>query len=163
MNRRARPIAERLLQGQKSPLQERKRARRDPGRTENPMDKGIQIRQSFVVKLSRDKAYAFWRRFEDFPKFMKHVESVEPLDAKRSRWIVEGPAGRSVTWESEIVEEDPGRTLAWRTIGGSEIRHGGRVELYDATAGTSVDLEKSPYVLAAARGIRDGLKVGLGL
>ena len=35
--------------------------------------------------------------------------------------------------------------------------------LFDATAGTTVDLEKSAYLLAAATGIRDGLKTGLGL
>jgi hypothetical protein len=35
--------------------------------------------------------------------------------------------------------------------------------LFDATAGTSIDLDKSVYLLAAATGIRDGLKVGLGL
>ncbi len=35
--------------------------------------------------------------------------------------------------------------------------------LFDSTAGTKVDLEKSAYLLAAATGIRDGLKTGLGL
>ena len=35
--------------------------------------------------------------------------------------------------------------------------------LYDATAGTKVDIEKAPYALAAATGLRDGLKAGLGL
>jgi len=35
--------------------------------------------------------------------------------------------------------------------------------LFDSTAGTSINLEKSVYLLAASTGIRDGLKVGLGL
>ena len=35
--------------------------------------------------------------------------------------------------------------------------------LYDVTAGTKVDVEQAPYVLAAATGLRDGLKAGLGL
>lgn len=33
--------------------------------------------------------------------------------------------------------------------------------LFDATAGTKLDVEKAPYLLAAATGIRDGLKAGL--
>ncbi len=33
--------------------------------------------------------------------------------------------------------------------------------LYDMTVGTKVNLEAAPYTLAAAKGIRDGLKVGL--
>ncbi len=35
--------------------------------------------------------------------------------------------------------------------------------LFDSTAGTSINLEKSVYLLSAATGIRDGLRVGLGL
>ncbi len=34
--------------------------------------------------------------------------------------------------------------------------------LYDTTVGTKVNIESKPYVLAAATGIRDGLRVGLG-
>ncbi|HEY2797870.1 MAG TPA: SRPBCC family protein [Thermoanaerobaculia bacterium] len=99
------------------------------------METEIQIRQSFVVNLSRKETYAFWRRVEEFPRFMRHLESVEPIDAKRSRWVIGGPPGRTMTWETEIVEENPGSTVAWRTVGRSDVRHDGRVELYDATAG----------------------------
>ncbi len=35
--------------------------------------------------------------------------------------------------------------------------------LYDVTVGSKVDIEKAPYVQAAATGIRDGLRSGLGL
>jgi uncharacterized membrane protein len=99
------------------------------------MDSEIQVRQSFVVGLSRKETYAFWRRVEGFPRFMKHVGAVVPLDAKRSRWVIDGAAGRTMTWETEIVEDDPGSALAWRTVGRSDVRHRGRVELYEATAG----------------------------
>jgi uncharacterized membrane protein len=97
------------------------------------MEIEIQIRQSFVVNLSRKDTYAFWRRLEGFPRFMRHLGSVEPIDAKRSRWVIDGPAGRTMTWETEIVEDAPGSSLAWKTIGRSDIRHDGRVDLDDAT------------------------------
>lgn len=35
--------------------------------------------------------------------------------------------------------------------------------LYDATVGTKVNIEQAQYVFAAATGIRDGLRSGLGL
>jgi hypothetical protein len=38
----------------------------------------------------------------------------------------------------------------------------GATMLFDATVGTKVNIEAAPYVLAAATGIRDGLRVGLG-
>lgn len=34
--------------------------------------------------------------------------------------------------------------------------------LYDATVGTQLNIENQPYVVAAATGIRDGLKAALG-
>src|SRR5262249_19212772 len=97
------------------------------------MDSEIQIRRSFVVSLSREETYAFWRRVEGYPRFMEHVASVVPIDATRSRWVVGRPAGRKMTWETEIVEDRPGTGLAWRRVGRADVRHGGRVELYDAT------------------------------
>ena len=109
------------------------------------MENGVQVRQLFLVNLPKDRVFASWRRLEDFPKFMKCVEQVEEIDEKRSHWTVCGPAGRKYDWEAEIVDEEPGRVLAWRTIGESDIRHGGRVEFFDATGGrgTVVALQMS--------------------
>jgi len=45
----------------------------------------------------------------------------------------------------------------------ARIAIAGATTLFDATAGSSVNLEKSPYLLAAATGIRDGMKVALRL
>jgi hypothetical protein len=39
----------------------------------------------------------------------------------------------------------------------------GATMLFDMSVGTSVSLEQTPYVLAAATGLRDGLRAGLGL
>lgn len=99
------------------------------------MERGIEIRRSFVVNLPAGETFAFWRRPSNFPRFMRHVESVEELDSRRSRWTVAGPAGREAAWDAEIVDEEPGRALSWRTVGDAEIRHGGRVEFHEATAG----------------------------
>jgi uncharacterized membrane protein len=117
------------------------------------MENEIQIRQSFVVNLSREETYAFWRRVEEFPRFMRHLGSVEPIDATRSRWVIDGPAGRTMTWETEIVEDDPGSRLAWRTVGRSDVLHDGRVEFDDATAnrGTVVSVQLT-YRAPARRG-----------
>jgi uncharacterized membrane protein len=99
------------------------------------MEKGIQVHQSLVINLPAQEVFAFWRRLADFPRFMRDVRSVEELDATRFRWTIDGPGGKPVTWDAEIVDEQPGRVLAWRTIGHSDIRHGGRVEFSEATGG----------------------------
>jgi len=99
------------------------------------MNKGIQVRQSFTMNATAEELFAFWRHFSNFPRFMKHVLSVEDIDGNRSHWVVKAPAGRTVEWDAEIVEEVPGRLIAWRTVGDADIRHGGRVEFMPATGG----------------------------
>lgn len=99
------------------------------------MNKGIQVRQSFTINAPAEQLYGFWRRFSNFPRFMKHVISVEEIDGNRSHWVVKAPAGRTVEWDAEVVEEAPGRVIAWRTVGDADIRHGGRVEFTPATGG----------------------------
>jgi uncharacterized membrane protein len=99
------------------------------------MANGIEVRESFTINAPPDVLFAFWRRFSDFPRFMRHVESVEEIDNRRSHWIVRGPAGRMIEFDAEIVEEVPGERLHWRTIGEPDVRHGGQVEFYPATGG----------------------------
>src|SRR5690349_15749232 len=40
--------------------------------------------------------YDEWRDFTRFPRFMENVESVEKIDAQRSRWTIKAPAGSTV-------------------------------------------------------------------
>ena len=74
------------------------------------MNKGIQVRQSFTINASPEELFEFWRRFSNFPRFMKHVISVEDIDGNRSHWVVKAPAGRTVEWDAEIVEDVPGES-----------------------------------------------------
>jgi uncharacterized membrane protein len=106
------------------------------GRSENPdfpMANGIEVHQSFTLTVPAETLYNFWRRLSDFPRFMKNVESVTELDDKRSHWVVRGPGCRRIEWDSEIVDEVPGRLLRWRTVGDADVRHGGTVEFRPAT------------------------------
>ena len=109
------------------------------------MENGIEVRQSFTLNVPPEAAYAFWRKLSEFPRFMKHVESVTELDEKRSHWVVRAPAGRTVEWDAEIVEDVPGERLHWRTIGDADVRHGGQVEFRPATGnrGTVVEIHLS--------------------
>jgi uncharacterized membrane protein len=50
--------------------------------------------------------YAFWRRLENLPLFMKHLSNVTEIDAKHSHWeaVVPGNIGK-IKWNAEIVKE----------------------------------------------------------
>ena len=101
------------------------------------------VQRSVTVEQPLDEVFAFWRDFTNFPRFMEHLISVEMLDAKRSRWRATGPAGSSVEWESELVEERDGELLAWRSVGTSELYNAGTVRFRarPGGAGTVVTVE----------------------
>jgi uncharacterized membrane protein len=83
--------------------------------------------ESITVQRPREKIYAFWRNLENLPRFMRHVKYVEVLDAKRSRWTVEAPAGQTVAWTAEIINERPNELIAWESLPGAQVRNAGSV------------------------------------
>ena len=95
----------------------------------------LTLRRSVTVMASPEDCYRFWRQFENFPRFMQHVESVEVKDDRRSHWIVIGPANLRFEWDAEIVEERPGQLIAWRTVDCADVQHSGVVRFEPATVG----------------------------
>jgi hypothetical protein len=65
----------------------------------------VPVRRSITINRSIEDVYRFWRNFENLPRFMRYLQSVEVLDHKRSRWRAAAPAGMKVQWDAEIVEE----------------------------------------------------------
>jgi len=78
--------------------------------------------------------YDFWRRPENLAGFMENVESIEAIDDKRSRWTVKAPGGTTVSWESVITAEEPGRSISWQSADGADVDNKGKVEFIDAGA-----------------------------
>jgi uncharacterized membrane protein len=95
------------------------------------------------VNLPRPEVFDFWRNFENFPIFMKHLQMVEVQDEKKSHWVARGPLNLQVEWDAQIVEEIPNKMIAWRSLAGSEIDNSGEVWFRDAPGerGTEVEVK----------------------
>ena len=74
--------------------------------------------KSIEIDLPVSTVYNQWTQFEDFPHFMSGVESVTQLDDKRLHWVAE-VAGTREEWDAEIVDQEPDRRIAWRSITGT--------------------------------------------
>lgn len=90
---------------------------------------------------SRAEIYAFWRQLENLPRIFKHLESVEVRDAQRSHWVARAPAGRTVSWDAEIVNEIPDTLLAWKSLPGASVPNAGSVHFDDAPGGRGVEVK----------------------
>ncbi|HET8657158.1 MAG TPA: SRPBCC family protein [Longimicrobiaceae bacterium] len=129
----------------------------DGSRSALPEKHTFHARRSFTIQRPPGELYAHWRRLENLPSFMKHLESVTELSETRSRWVTEGPAGRRVEWEAEITEDVPGERIAWRSVEGSRLANRGAVSFraLPAGRGTVVDaeIEYAPPAGALGEGI----------
>lgn len=93
------------------------------------------VLRSITVGRPVEEVYAFWNDFTNFPRFMQHVESVEALDDKRSRWQATGPAGTRAEWIAEIVERRDGELISWQTVDEPTLYHTGKVTFRAAPRG----------------------------
>jgi uncharacterized membrane protein len=79
---------------------------------------------------------------------MDHLESVTVQDDKRSHWVAKAPAGTTVEWDAEIINEKENELIAWRSLDGADVDNAGSVRFSEATGGrgtvVKVSLEYDP-------------------
>lgn len=84
--------------------------------------------------------FDYWRNLENLPRILAHLEKVVEHDATRSTWTAKAPGGMTVTWDAEIVNEIPGRLIAWKSLPGSWVPNAGSVTFRDAPAGRGTEM-----------------------
>ena len=62
--------------------------------------------------------FELWRDPSHLPGLLPYLERVDTIDDRRSHWVVEGPAGSSLEWDAEIINEVPLETIGWRSLAG---------------------------------------------
>lgn len=100
-------------------------------------------KRSITVGKPIEEVYAFWRDFQNFPRFMRHLESVTVTDPTHSHWVAKGPAGTSVEWDAEITDERENELISWQSLPGADVPNGGTVRFQRAPAdrGTEVNVQ----------------------
>lgn len=108
---------------------------------------GTLVEKTVVINRPREELFAFWRKLENLPSVMSHLESVQE-HGEVSHWVAQAPAGQSVEWTAEIVKETPNELIAWRSLPGAQVPNSGSVRFKDLPAGRGTEvrviLEYSP-------------------
>jgi len=104
---------------------------------------GLAYAKAITLNRAPEEVYRFWRDFQNLPRFMNHLESVQVMDERRSHWVAKGPAGKSVEWDAEITNDRPNELIAWRSLEGSDVENYGTVRFKPAPGnrGTEVRVE----------------------
>jgi len=109
---------------------------------------GILVDERVTINQPIELLYRFWRNLENLPRFMRHLQLVERITDTLSRWHAYGPAGTTVEWSAEIINEVPNQVIGWQSIEGSDVVSAGSVNFDSAGAGLGthvrVRLQYSP-------------------
>jgi uncharacterized membrane protein len=102
------------------------------------------VQKSIDVDVPVRTVYDQWTQFEEFPRFMEGVKSVEQLDDTRLHWKAE-IAGQQKEWDAQILEQRPDELVSWASTSGA--RNAGTVSferLSDARTRVAVLMEVDP-------------------
>ncbi|MEJ7607474.1 MAG: SRPBCC family protein [Bryobacteraceae bacterium] len=112
---------------------------------EDLRESGIEVIKSITIDKSPEELYRFWRQFENLTRVMSHVEDIEVTGSNTSHWTVKAPAGQTVEWDAEIIQDAPNRAIGWRSLPGASIPNEGMVEFLPGTANRGTLVKVSLY------------------
>lgn len=103
----------------------------------------IHIHKTVRVNSPVDQVFQTLSVYENYPRFMHRVRSVQSHPDGRTRWCVAGPAGILFEWDSVTTQFEMNRLLAWRTTASAPIQHAGVMTLEPMSGGTRLDIHMS--------------------
>ncbi len=77
------------------------------------------VEESIELEVPVQTAYNQWTQFEEFPRFMEHVDEVKQLDDEHLHWKVT-IAGKTEEFDAEVTEQVPDTRIAWKSTSGRE-------------------------------------------
>ena len=116
----------------------------------------INIRGEFIIEKPASEVYSYWRNLNNLPGSVSHLLDVKMIDEHLSQWKSKVLKNMlPVNWEAEIVKDEPGKMIGWRSTESSNLQHVGKVE-FDPTpdgAGTLLKIVLSYHPPVGGVGI----------
>lgn len=109
--------------------------------TSTTLQGAIHVERSIIINRPADELYRFWRDFSNLPKILHHLQDVVIIDDRRSRWMTRAPAGSTVEWEAEIINEVENELIAWQSSGDTSVPNAGSVRFVPADQGRATEVK----------------------
>lgn len=114
--------------------------------------RAIELHKTIHIEASPESVFDLWNKYENFPRFMSHVQEVRDLGNGRSHWIVSGLAGTRAEWNAVLTQSRRPEVLAWRSEPDSTVRNSGTIRFEPDGNGTRVSVHMSYSPPAGALG-----------
>ncbi|HEV2294673.1 MAG TPA: YgaP-like transmembrane domain [Tepidisphaeraceae bacterium] len=104
-------------------------------------NRAIQVTHSFTINRTAEQLYTYWRKLENLPSILRHLDSVTVIDDRKSHWIAKGPLDMRWEWDAEIINDEPNRLIAWRSLGNADVDNAGSVTFIAAPGGRGTQVK----------------------
>jgi uncharacterized membrane protein len=91
------------------------------------------VRTTALVQADPELLYAMWSDLESIPLWQEEIAEVRVTGPKTSHWVMKS-GDKTVEWDSEILADEPGKRIAWRSTGG-DVHQAGEVIFEEAPGG----------------------------
>jgi uncharacterized membrane protein len=100
-----------------------------------PEDKDgkIWVRTCALVQADAERLYAMWHDIEKVPLWQEQMTEVTKTGDKTSHWVMRS-GDKTIEWDAEVLADEPGRRIAWKSIGG-DAENAGEVIFETAPGG----------------------------
>ena len=100
-----------------------------------PEDKDgkLWVRTSALVQRRPEDLYALWHEIESAPEWQEEIRQVTRTGPTTSHWVMQS-GDKTIEWDSEILNDEPARRIAWSSTGG-ELETAGEVTFEEAPGG----------------------------
>ncbi len=101
----------------------------------------VREQATFTINKPAAELYDRWHAIENAPQWMESIRgvTVDPANPKLSHWVMDLPSalpgGATLEWDAEWTAEEPGKRLAWRTIGDPQVPAAGQISFEPAASG----------------------------
>jgi uncharacterized membrane protein len=98
----------------------------------------MDLQKCIDVAAPIEQVFETFSQLERLPELMTHVREVRVRGDGTSEWVVDGPLGKSISWEAVTTRLEPNRLIAWRTLPGSRVDHAGLLRFEPIDGGTRI-------------------------
>jgi uncharacterized membrane protein len=105
------------------------------------MNQPNKVEKVVTINKPAEELYRFWHKFENLPRFMKHLKDVKVYDDRRSHWISRGPLDSSIEWDAVIIEDRENELISWASVQGADVENSGSVSFQPAPGNRGTEVK----------------------
>jgi uncharacterized membrane protein len=100
-----------------------------------PQDKHgkMWVRTSALIQGEAQQLYDLWRNVEAAPTWQEEIVQVVKTGETTSHWTMKS-GDKTIEWNSEVLADEPGKRIAWRSVTG-ESNNAGEIVFEPAPGG----------------------------